>query len=213
MNNKQLPISNMFKTSVFLGGLTLSSSSVFAVSVNGSVGATSVPSLSGSMLVVLSLLLFAVAFRLTKQNKTVNKFFITLLGVGMVVSMGSGVKLISKAQANNGLEIIELSSSGTFGGAPNTPGGDGYEAILQNNSGQAITITFTPNAGDKPSACFLEAAAVKPTNLAAASRSIPDPCGNATSNWFNPGVTTSVTIYNGERCFIDCSSIIQNSAR
>lgn len=195
--------------SLMFSAVALSGSSVFAVSVNGSVGATSVPSLSGSMLVVLSLLLFAVAFRVSKQNKAVNKLFITLLGVGMVVSAGSGIKLISDVTAGIAIPTIDL-SGGTFGGPSNvsSPSG-GYDAILENNSGQPVTITFTPNAGLSPSRCSLynfnvpaKPVASKPLELAA----VPAYCGDASSNFFNPGETSSVTIQPGMSCEIRCTS-------
>ena len=101
-------------------------------------------------------------------------------------------------------------SSGTFGGAPNVAGG--YEAILQNDTVQPVTITFTPNAGATPSQCFLSryvAVAVKPVNQAGKQKNlaaIPPKCGDAGAYNFNPGVTTSVTIPAGESCQISCGS-------
>ena len=184
--------------------LLLFSSSVWATGVTGSVGATSVPSLSGSMLVILSLLLFAVAFRLTKQNKAVNKLFISLLGVGMIISAGSGFKLISDAQAVVG-PVVNL-SGGIFGGSPD------YAAILQNDTGQPVTITFTPEGGANPSNCFLEgnsSVAVKPAkSLAKQAKlaALSPPCGASTTTFFPTGDTYTVTIPAGQRCFIGCSA-------
>ncbi|MGK0271209.1 MAG: hypothetical protein ACI88H_001866 [Cocleimonas sp.] len=76
---------------------------------------TSVPTLSGTMLILLSLLLFVVALRTTKQ-KNMNKLFITLLGTGVLVTAGSGVKLVSNANAGNGTTIIfdQVSNSVTY---------------------------------------------------------------------------------------------------
>ena len=197
---------NALNKGIFFISMLLTSSNLWATNVNGQVGATSVPSLSGSMLVVLSLLLFAVAFRLTRQNKTVNKFMISLLGVGIIVTAGSGIKLISEAKA--GLVPLNLSDVPSFG----SPGsGNPYTRYLVNNSGQPVTITFTPDGGANPSSCTLQAAAFKPVKalsqqakLAAAP---PPKCGDATATSFAPGGTYSVTIPAGGACLIQCGII------
>ncbi|WP_165874670.1 midcut-by-XrtH protein [Cocleimonas flava] len=63
-------------------------------------GATSIPTLSGTMLIVLSLLLFAVAVRVAKQkNSGVNKLFVTLLGVGSISLITGGAQIVSEADA------------------------------------------------------------------------------------------------------------------
>lgn len=60
----------------------------------------SIPTLSGSMLILLSVLLCVVAYRTAKQkNANINKLFITLLGTGVIFSAGSGIKLVSDANA------------------------------------------------------------------------------------------------------------------
>ncbi len=141
---------NIFKT-IFskIGWASLfifsSTSSVFANHIGGHIviggGApTAIPTLSGSMLILLSLLLFIVALRISKQkNAKVNKFFITLLGVGILSIGGSGIKLISNAQAGVDLPITLLSS----------PSGGASELILDlpsgfsfvdNNTAQALLI-------------------------------------------------------------------------
>ena len=62
--------------------------------------ATGIPTLSGTMLVVLSLLLFAVATRVAKQkNNGINKMFVTLIGVGSLSLVTGGVKIVSTADA------------------------------------------------------------------------------------------------------------------
>ena len=60
---------------------------------------TSVPTLSGTMLLLLSLLLFVVAFRVAKQKSNSGKFFIMLIGASALLAAGNGVKLISEVQA------------------------------------------------------------------------------------------------------------------
>ncbi len=66
------------------------------MTLNGS--ATAVPSLSGSMLIVLSLLLFVVAYKVAKQ-KNASKLFVTLIGVTVLSTGLSGVKIISESFA------------------------------------------------------------------------------------------------------------------
>ena len=59
-----------------------------------------VPTLSGMMLIVLSLLLVIVAIRVANQkSKQASKFFITLLGVTALASGINGVKIISSVEA------------------------------------------------------------------------------------------------------------------
>ncbi len=201
-------LSGVLNMSTMVLAVLLSSSSAFAVNVNGSVGATSVPSLSGSMLVVLSLLLFAVALRISKQNKAVNKLMITLLGVGVIVSAGSGIKLISEVKA--GVPTVTLSGNTSFG-SPGSP--SNYASFLDNNTGQPVTITFTPDVAPTASRCSLQKSLLKPVKslskqakLAAAP--IPQPCGDAITTNFNPGGTYTVTLNPGEFCYIECSSAV-----
>ncbi|GAA0403867.1 hypothetical protein GCM10009133_10650 [Cocleimonas flava] len=62
--------------------------------------AAAVPTLSGIMLFILSLSLFFVAFKVSKQKSAnTGKFFITLIGVGALVSGMGGVKLVTDAEA------------------------------------------------------------------------------------------------------------------
>lgn len=59
-----------------------------------------IPTLSTTMLIVLSLLLFAVAFRVAKQkNSSANKLFLTLIGVTALSTGAGGIKLISDVEA------------------------------------------------------------------------------------------------------------------
>ena len=119
--------------------------SMFATSSVFATGATvrlanNIPTLSGTMLVVLSLLLFAVAYRITKQkNSATGKLFVTLIGVTAIAMGGSGIKLISDVKA------------GSFMGIPldmpviTLPGG--FSGPLFNNSGEDVTIqSITPDA-------------------------------------------------------------------
>ncbi|GAA0414982.1 hypothetical protein GCM10009133_24230 [Cocleimonas flava] len=82
-------------TSSVLAGTTGGGSITFSLA-----SPTAVPSLSGTMLIVLSLLLFVVAFKVTRQKgSNANKFFVMLIGVSAFGFGGSGIKLVSDAKA------------------------------------------------------------------------------------------------------------------
>lgn len=68
------------------------------------IGATGIPTLSGTMLIVLSLLLFAVAFRVARQ-KGAGKMFATLIGITALSMGGGGIKLVSDAEALMGVSL------------------------------------------------------------------------------------------------------------
>ena len=99
---------------------TILSSSAFATggqitfTIQGApINPTAVPTLSGTMLVILSLLLFAVAFRIAKQKNTrAGKFFIALLGVTAIASGSGGVKLVSDTYAGLSTTPIQLPDTG-----------------------------------------------------------------------------------------------------
>lgn len=111
-------------------------------SIPGAAGATAVPSLSGTMLIVLSLLLFIVAFRVSKQKNSRNKeFFVTLIGVFALSSSIGGVKIISDVKA--GVSVPEalpliLTIGSTIGSAPITGPATNY---YDNSLGSPATIT------------------------------------------------------------------------
>lgn len=75
--------------------------------------ATSIPTLSGTMLIVLSLLLFVVAARISKQKVGGSgKFFSIALGFAVLVSITGGVKVISDSHAS-GSTPISLQAGGS----------------------------------------------------------------------------------------------------
>lgn len=84
--------------------LSLSTSSVFAGS-NGQiifapVDPSAIPTLSSTMLIVLSLLLVAVAFRVSKNKESnSSKFLVAIIGAAALFT-GGGVKLVSDLKAN-----------------------------------------------------------------------------------------------------------------
>ncbi len=138
-------------------------SSVFAATatVNFTMpSATSVPSLSGFMLVVLSLLLFIVAFKISQQkNKNANTFFTVLIGAGILVSMGSGVKLVSDANAGGPVPTNIPDPTANFG--PFTVAGNSSEQFT--NSG-TNDLNFSITVGDNSTCTYGSASATDPTS-------------------------------------------------
>ncbi|MEB8431702.1 hypothetical protein OO007_05640 [Cocleimonas sp. KMM 6892] len=97
--------------------------------------AAAVPTLSGMMLFILSLLLFFVAFKVSKQKSAnTGKFFITLIGVGALVSGMGGVKLISDVSA---VGYASLPIVGSKGSVTLNPNGT---SIFQNQDGAQRTL-------------------------------------------------------------------------
>lgn len=123
--------------------LILSSSSVFAAGGTvtfSAINPTSVPTLSGWMLIVLSLLLFAVAVKITGQKgDNVGKFFLILMSVGVLSTGTGGIKLLSDVQAGVSSPIVI-----------NTPyviGVDGT-VFYENSTGESLN--FIIRADDAP---------------------------------------------------------------
>jgi len=93
--------------------LLISSTTVFAGSVGAMTmsfaatgGAESIPSLSGMMLVVLSLLLFAIALRTAKQKEK-NKLFVSLIGTGaLLTALGGAGQLKTSIDAYAGWTMV-----------------------------------------------------------------------------------------------------------
>ncbi len=123
--------------------ISLASSSAFAgaqpiISYGHFQGAHAVPTLSGTMLIVLSLLLVAVAVRITKQKGAqTRKLFMTLVGVTALVSGFSGVKLISTVDAV-ALGNIDLSLDGA--GPHDKVFHDGVINTVTNTSSNPVQI-------------------------------------------------------------------------
>lgn len=103
------------------------------MTLNGS--ATAVPSLSGSMLIVLSLLLFVVAYKVAKQ-KNASKLFVTLIGVTVLSTGLSGVKIISESFATgNTLPQNDYSL-----GQTRTIDLARFQSYIQNNNTNPMTV-------------------------------------------------------------------------
>ena len=112
-----MSIKQLYKMSALVALIVSPVSSVFAGSSPETLGsmtyriqsATGIPTLSGTMLLVLSLLLLAVAVRVAKQKDSgANKFFIALLGVSALSMGGGGIKLVSDADAVSYIVLLPL---------------------------------------------------------------------------------------------------------
>ncbi|KAG1694709.1 hypothetical protein GQR58_006705 [Nymphon striatum] len=123
-----LPVS-----SVFAAGGTIT----FAIP-----GPASIPTLSGTMLVILSLLLFVVALKVANQKHAkAGKFFIAVLGMTAIMSGTSGIKMISEVNAGGAsITIPEGTSMYTQRLDPNIP----YE--FNNRDYEIISVTVVPDA-------------------------------------------------------------------
>ncbi len=128
----------LFRLSAILA-ITTSASTVYAGS-NGSitfapanVDPTAVPTLSSYMLIILSVLLFAVAFRVSKQ-KGADKFFVFILSASVLMAGTGGVKLVSDLKASSFFTISppEGASFSITSGAPN---------VYENGSGVPQEVT------------------------------------------------------------------------
>lgn len=133
-----------------LATLGLSSSSVFAtgatVTFFSAANPTSVPTLSGTMLVVLSLLLFVVALKISQQKGgRAGKFFVMLLGLGALISGSGGLKLFSDLQASVVAPVI-VSGASTY----DVPD-DGF--VFENNSSQLLNFTMQSDRHPNLSSC------------------------------------------------------------
>lgn len=103
---------------------------------------TAVPTLSSSMLILLSVLLMIVAFRVSKQ-KGAGKFFVVLLGASVLMASTGGIKLVSDLQASGEISIT-------------MPAGDSVDLFpgnfhqIRNQSGvlQRITGIVEPSTCD-----------------------------------------------------------------
>lgn len=110
--------------------------------------ANAIPSLSGYMLIVLSLLLFVVAFRISKNQRFngTPMMLITAIGLGSILSLTGGVKLVSDAEAdggNSGVKVIPPFQGETFFRSISSTGLN----IVENNSGavqRIVDIQYDP---------------------------------------------------------------------
>ena len=109
---------------------------------------TGIPTLSGTMLILLSLLLFVVALRTASQKKhNINKLFVALLGTGFLVTAGSGAKLVADANAGIATPGIDFGGSNAI----DYPIPEDSSIILSNDGSQTISFTIVAKNG---SVCY-----------------------------------------------------------
>ena len=131
-------------------------------SLPGDVDPTAVPSLSGTMLIILSLLLFIVAFRISKLNNSQpSKFFISLIGVIALSFSIGGVKIINDVNAGGAVLIglqtttLEVDPNQTTGKVDVFPGSNFYD----NPFGVDVTITSVNIIDNRYSCAAIDVAA------------------------------------------------------
>ncbi len=191
---------------VFLSLFTFYANTAFAtgatITINSSV---SVPTLSSAMLIVLSLLLFVVAFKIAKQkNNSASKLFVSLLGVSAIVLGGGGVKLISEVSAGIPTTVVPIT------GGHHINVGGGYFGFLQNQTGHNITVSIK---ADSTSRCIITGLLIN----SAGNVTGLDPatsCGD-TYTPFNSGgvqpalgntVVTGITMVPDQACALICNA-------
>ncbi len=144
---------SLFSKTAFAGAPIVAGTMTFSIP-NTAINPTAVPSLSGTMLIVLSLLLFVVAFRIANQkNAKAGKFFLMVLGVGALSSGISGMKLVSDVNAG-GQETITLNtnSSATTGSVDllDTTGPNGASSFFINYFDNPYSVPATITAINTP---------------------------------------------------------------
>ncbi len=148
--------------------------------------ASNIPTLSGTMLIILSLLLVAVSFRIAKQKDSGAKHFvITILGVGALISASGSVKLFSDAYAAMSYEM--KAAGGQLPVAPLDLN------IYNNNSNVAqkiSKITLPTDTSSTASAVVIVTPSLCPDNPPQA-----------------PAIRCKegMTVQHGENCVIDCT--------
>ncbi|MGK0269406.1 MAG: hypothetical protein ACI88H_000037 [Cocleimonas sp.] len=108
-------------------------------------GGANIPSLSGIMLVFLSLLLFAIAFRTAKQKQR-NKFFVALISSGALLAVLGGAGQLKNnldVQAGWILLLPTIGFDQTNTTRPINPGATEYENEEIGLIGTITNITIT----------------------------------------------------------------------
>lgn len=143
-----------------------------------------IPTLSGTMLILLSLLLMAVSFRLVKKNPGAKHFVISILGIAALLSASGGIKIVSDAFAAAQHEMVAAGGQLPI---------NSFELnTYNNNSGvtQKITDIVLPTSVSEASSSSSAEAAV--------SIACPD---HANAN----RCQKDAIMPHGSSCVIDCS--------
>ena len=160
--------------------------------------ATAVPSVSGVMLFILSLLLAAVGLRVLKQNQGSVTMLLGFIAVSALISGTSGIKLISDANAliifpPIGYTVANITGSNTtsYDNSPDT-------LLFQNTSGsQQIIASITSNDQSCDSFSLgYDVGPFPPINSA-----LPPVAANG-----SPHCEAGLTIPAGAYCYIFCNA-------
>lgn len=167
-------------------------------------GTQGIPTLSGTMLVVLSLLLFAVAARVAKQKKSnINKMLVTLLGIGSLSMITGGMQIITKADAALHGALIDkaiilesmLGESSIELDFGNPASAGGYNLFSNQNPDVVVSIIRIENGefcGDTPDNTYFTD---EPSAEGGSTRTpVPD----------NQTCSAGITLGNGASCDITC---------
>lgn len=139
-------ISRLFSKTVF-GFLTvLFTTNSFAGGGTVTFGANAVPTLSGTMLVILSLLLLVVAIKIARRNdNTYNKFLVGAIGVSALLGATSDVKVLSDVQAGGAVITVSGASSHTVP--------DGSNATFQNTGTSPLNFSIVADTSTSGNEC------------------------------------------------------------
>ena len=132
--------------STSLGMVSFSSLASAAAVITYGPGATSVPTMGGTMLIALAVLLALVAFRLLKDRPRAGSNMVIVIAAATALATGAGgIKLISEAQALT----APLDMSDSKGGVINVPGPGFWTIINSTDVPQQITnIQYDPGCSD-----------------------------------------------------------------
>lgn len=131
-------------TSIFLlsfSSLVLAGTSGGQLIYGSGLAPSSIPTMSGLMLVVLALILATVAFRVLRKNGK-QYLSVGILGLAALFSGYSGTALISQAHASSATYLMGSPSGGTIEFSPD------WLNIFENTSGNQLQIiSFSFNEG------------------------------------------------------------------
>jgi hypothetical protein len=171
-------------------GSLLPLNAVFAANgilVYAPVAPANIPTLGGSMLILLSLLLFAASFKLSKKAPSRSThLLITFFAVGTFISAGGGIKLISDAHA--------LSTHSMVAAGGNLP----IDSYVLNN--------YTNNTGVSQEILSIVLPEDIVSEATTANAAPTNDCADTTppSSGF-PRCQVNAVLADGQTCSIDCA--------
>ncbi len=159
------------------GSSSASAAAITVVFAPASIGG--IPTLSGGMLLILSLLLAAVAFRIVKQHQSGTSMLLGIIGVTALMSGAGGVKLLSDAQAG-------IIPTPLVGGSVTVDPASFFNNFFINSTGVAQTINSV-SSGDG---------------------SCPDVNLDIGLSSGFPHCSVGLTLADGDICYVRCNNII-----